>query len=190
MGEIKSAWEIAQEKVEKLGELSAEELRMQKEERSNSIGRFLVEKYLVNPEPKELLEALNKHKGEERELIKRAIITRLVEAIELGKTARLQDLNKGLSAILGEGQVTRNLGEIGGLFQEYNQLEQTVKQQIDQAGKEMLHQFRISGTAIGEINPQAKEEWQKTLSSFAQPFEERLKRLKQELLTLLNPTVP
>ena len=39
VGEIKSAWELAMEKVDKLGKFSPEELRQQKEDRCGSIGR-------------------------------------------------------------------------------------------------------------------------------------------------------
>ena len=46
MGEIKSAWEIALEKVDKLGELSPEELKRQKEEKYALIGQALADKYL------------------------------------------------------------------------------------------------------------------------------------------------
>lgn len=186
MGEIKSAWQIAQEKAKKLGELSAEEIRKHKEERTSSIGKFLAEKYLVNPNPQELAEAVNNYKGEEGGLIRRAIFTQLVEAIELGKEAKLRDIGKGISVLLEGEQATESLEGIEELFREYNQMEQGVWQQIDRAGREILHQLRISGTAIGEINPQAKEEWRRTLSSFAQPFEERLKGLKEELFRQLS----
>ena len=46
MGEIKSAWEIAVERVEGLGKLSPEELRRQKEEEYALIGQVLADKYL------------------------------------------------------------------------------------------------------------------------------------------------
>lgn len=182
MGEIKSAWEIAREKAEKLGELSVEEIKRQKEEKANSIAKLLAEKYLLNPNRQEL-ETVNSYEGEEKELIKRALFARLMEAIELGKEARLNDISKGISALMKGEQVANSLEGIGELFREYSQTEQTVRQQIDQAGKEILHRLRISGSAIGDINPRAKEEWRKTLENFAQPFEERLKALKQELLS-------
>ena len=40
MGEIKSAWEIAMEKAEKLGKLPPEELRRQKEEKYGENGFY------------------------------------------------------------------------------------------------------------------------------------------------------
>ena len=69
MGEIKSAWELAMEKVEKLGKLSPEELRRQKEDKCGSIGQVLAEKYLSGSSLRELKTELDKQKGEERELV-------------------------------------------------------------------------------------------------------------------------
>lgn len=186
MGEIKSAWEIAREKAEKLGELSAEELKKQKEERGNSIGKALAEKFLGNPDSVGLLQAVDNHKGEEREIIRRAALIRLVEAIELGRDDRLKEVSQGISGLFDGGKVVPVLKEIGELFGEYGQAEQAVRQRIESAGREILHQLRISGTAVGEINPQVKEEWQRSLDEFAQPFEERLQGLKQALLEQLN----
>jgi len=47
VGEIKSAWELAMEKAERLGKLSPDERSRQKEEEYRSIGQTLVEKYLA-----------------------------------------------------------------------------------------------------------------------------------------------
>lgn len=189
MGEIKSAWEIAQEKAEKLGKLSAEEVRKQKEERGNSVGKALAEKYLIKPDLRELVEALNNHKGEEGKIIRQAAATRLVEAIELESEGKLKDVSQSLSALLPEEKILAILKEMEYFFEEYRQAEQAMKQQINRTGKEILHQLRISGTAVSEINPQAKEEWRKTLGSFVQPFEERLKGLKEELFRQLRLAV-
>lgn len=181
VAEIKSAWEIAQEKAEKLGKLSAEEIRKQRQEKGNSVGKALAEKYLVKPDLSELTEALNNYKGEEGKIVRQAAVTRLVEAVELKSGGRLKDVSQSLLALLPEEGVLAVLKEIERLFEEYRQAEQTVKQQIDKAGREILHQLRISGTAISGINPQAKEEWRKVLDEFARPFTERLSQLKKEL---------
>lgn len=186
MGEIKSAWEIAQEKAQKLGKLSAEEIRKERAERGSSTGRALAEKYLVKPDLRELTEVLGNWKGEEEKIIRQAAVIRLVEAIELKSDGKLKDVNQGISALLPGDRILNLLKEIENLFEEYEQAEQTVKQQVDRAGREILHQLRISGTAIGDINPEVKEEWQRALAQFAHPFEGRLNSLKQELLGKLN----
>ena len=75
----------------------------------------------------------------------------------------------------------KTVGKIKELFQEYREAEKEKRQEIERTGSEILHQLRISGTAISQINVQAKDEWQKKLSELSRPYEERLSGLKQEL---------
>ena len=183
MSEMKSAWEIAQEKIEKLGKLSAEELRRQKQERVTSTGKALAEGYLAKPDPAELTEALNKHKNEPE--IVRAVLSQLVKAIDPLNGNRRKDISKGIVALSQTERTATTIERIEELFDEYRQAEQKIRQQIEREGSEILHQVRISGSAISEINPRAKEEWQRTLDRLCQPFEERLNNLKEELIKRL-----
>jgi hypothetical protein len=73
------------------------------------------------------------------------------------------------------------MGKVKELFQEYAEAENKERQEIEKMGGEMLHQLRISGTAISRLNIRAKEEWQKKLDQTARPFDERLNYFKQEL---------
>lgn len=67
MGEIKSAWEIAQAKASKIGELSQEEREKQRQSRCRLIGKSLAEKYL-NQYDTSLLEAeLSKHSSQDKD---------------------------------------------------------------------------------------------------------------------------
>ena len=52
--------------------------------------------------------------------------------------------------------------------------------------RELLHQLRISGSAIGAINMAASQAWGKVYREFSSPFEKRLETLKGELLKLLG----
>jgi hypothetical protein len=181
VGEIKSAWEIAQEKTTKLGKLSPEEKKRQRQDRCRLIGKSLAEKYLGHYDVRLLEIELNKHSAEDKDIIKQAAIHRLIEGINLGHSLRLGEISQGILNLANNEKTVQILGKIKELFQEYNEIENREKQEIDKAGREILHQLRISGTAISQINPRAKEEWQKKLNYLAHPFEERLNALKQEL---------
>ena len=71
MDEIRSAWEIARERVDKLGALSSEERRKQREDKFLPIGKSLAEKYLkeyehplvknYNPPPRKALRGHGAH---------------------------------------------------------------------------------------------------------------------------------
>ena len=187
MGEIKSAWEIAREKAAKLGELSPEERKQQREDRCSSIGKALAEQYLSQHDIQHLEAEFSKYNGEERELITQAVLQRLTEALDLRYSLTLNTISQGVLILIKTETVAETIAKIRELFQEYRETEEREKQEIERTGMEILHQLRISGTAISQINIRAKEEWQKKLLELAQPFNERLGKLKQELLTSIRP---
>ncbi len=182
MGEIKSAWEIALEKVEKLGKLSPEEIRRQREERCTSIGQALASKYLSGLDLWQLEVELDKYEGEERELVRKVVVAKLVQSIELGNHQLLEKVLGGVFHLRQEGGMEKTREEFEQLFDEYEQMKRKRGEEIERSAKEMLHQLRISGSAIEAINPRAREEWQLKLNELAQPFNERLEELKQALL--------
>jgi hypothetical protein len=181
MGEIKSAREIAQEKVSKLGELSPEERRGQREDKCRLIGKSLADKYLSQYDTRLLETELNKHGAQDKNLIIQAAVQRLIEGINLRYGSRLDKINQGILTLVNTETAIETLGKIKELFQEYEEAENRERQDIEKAGREILHQLRVSGTAIGQINIRAKDEWEKRLTQLAGPFEERLSELIQKL---------
>ena len=184
MGDIKSAWEIALEKVEKLGKLSPEELKRQQEEKYALIGQVLADKYLGGLDLWQLEVELDKYSGEERVLLRKVVASKLAQTIELGNYERLGRVIEGIS-YLKQKEKSREIGdEIGQLFQEYKQAEQKGREEMEKSAREILHQLRISGSAIGAVNPKAIGKWQQDLDRLAQPYRERLEPLKQKLIDL------
>jgi hypothetical protein len=183
MGEIKSAWELAMEKVDKLGKLSPEELRKQKEDRCRSIGQGLAERYLGGLTLRDLKLDLDKHKGAEAELVKAALVSKLTDAIELGEVERLSRVVEGISELnLKNRDVLAGVrAEMEQLFGEYREAEQKKRREVETGARAVLHQLRISGSAIGGVNPEVVPEWKSELDEIAQPYRERLGRLKAKL---------
>jgi hypothetical protein len=183
VGEIKSAWELAMEKVDKLGKLSPEELRQQKEDKCRSIGQGLAEKYLSGSSLRDLKIELDKQKGEERELVRVALASRLIDAIELGDAERLAKVEEAISGLklkAKEGLAAIS-GEIEQLLAEYREAEQKKRREVEAAARGVLHQLRISGSAIGGVNPEVVPEWKNELDKIAQPYRERLDDIKAKL---------
>lgn len=182
MGEIKSAWEIAMEKAEKVGKLSPEELRKQREKEYILIGQALAERYLGGLDLRQLGVELDKYQGENKDLVKRAASAKLVQSIELGNRQRLERMIDGVSYLRGyEG--TKEVGdEIKQLFDEYEQVVRKKIEEMEKPGREILHQLRISGSAIEGINLRVRKEWQQSLDKIAQPYQEKLEGLRQKLL--------
>jgi len=194
MGELKSAWEIAQGKADRLGKLSAEELQQQREEKCRQTGQAIALRYLENIEPLELDVELEKHPEEEKGLIKRAAAKRLLEALELGSQSgtgrRPAGGDGGMDRVIqGIARLEPKSGaiieQLRQLFQEYEAATGQTGREIESKGRERLHRLRISGTAAGAINMEAMPEWQQAWQRLKQPFQPRLDQLKQELTKLL-----
>jgi hypothetical protein len=171
------------EKVDKLGKLSPEELRRQKEEKCGSIGKGLAERYLSGLALRDLKLELDKHKGEERELVSTALASDLIDAIELGDAERLAKVEEAISGLklkAKEGLAAIS-GEIEQLFAEYREADQKKRREVETAARGVLHQLRISGSAIGNVNPEVVPEWKSELDKIAQPYCERLDDIKARL---------
>jgi len=185
VGEIKSAWEIALEKVERLGSLSPEERRQQKEKEFSSIGQILAGKYLAGLGLWQLETELDKYRAEEKGLVQKSLASNLIQTIELGNRDRLQRVTEAILALKqGDSAITSIRSEIEQLFQEYEEEAQKESREIDKSAREVLHQLRISGSAIGAINPGVLPELRQNLNRLAQPYEERLEGLKTKLIDL------
>ena len=184
MGEIKSAWELAMEKVEKLGKLSPEEVRRQKEEKYGSIGQGLAEKYLTGLALRDVRIELDKYKGEERELVRAALASKLIDAIELGDAERLSKVIEGISELNLKSRegLAGIRAEIEQLFAECREAEQKKRREVETAARGVLHQLRISGSAIGSVNPEVVPEWKNELDKIALPHREKLDSLKARLV--------
>lgn len=200
MSDLKSAWEIAQEKAKKLGKLSHEEVRQQREEQCRQIGAAIAQRYLDNPEPLSLRAELNKHSEEEQVLVKRAILGYLIQAMDLSHRSgrspdstrynhsgevylRLEKIVQGIASL--EPTTATITGQISQLCQEYEGAIRKTKQEIERKSRETLHQLRISGTAVADINIEATPQWQQSCHKLIEPFQPRLDSLKQELINTI-----
>ena len=183
MGEIKSAWELAMEKVERLGKLSPEELKRQNEEKYRSRGQALAEKYLSGAPLRELRSELDKSGSAEKEAIMASLAARLVETIELGNVERLAKVIEAMSDLKLKSQegMAAIKGELEQLFAEYIEAEQKKRHEVETAARNVLHQLRISGSAIGSVNPAVVPEWKEEIDEIAQPYQERLDDIKARL---------
>jgi hypothetical protein len=196
MGELKSAWEIAQEKADRLGKLTTEDEERQRKQRCDEIGQALAQRYLDNPDSLNLIDELNKRPEEEQELVKRAILTYLIQAIDLkgGTEAsseaakydsggelnpRLEKITQGIISLKPESQPT--VEKITRLVQEYGKTEEKMKEELENKVREFLHRIRISGTAVGDINIATMSSWQHAQQLLVEALEPELNNLKREL---------
>jgi predicted transcriptional regulator len=127
-----------------------------------------------------LKEGLSKHATQDKDLISKAAMRRLIQVIDLQYPSALAEISKGILTLDNSATPIKIMDEIKELFQEYAEAENKERQEIEKTGEEMLHQLRISGTAVSRLNIRAKDEWQKKLDQTAHPFDDRLNYLKKE----------
>ena len=184
MGELKSAWEIAQERANRLGKPSAEEKEQQDRQRYRQIGEVLAQKWLDSSRQPNITVELNKHEEKEREIIKQAVIEHLAEAIEFTTAQGINSVKKVIAAISSLGpELQPKAEEIGQLVQEYEDAEQKTRQELESNYRETLHRLRISGTAVDAINIEADHKWQVARQGLVEAFTPRLNDLKQALIS-------
>jgi hypothetical protein len=184
MSELKSAWEIAQEKANRLGKLSAEEKEQQARQRYRQIGLALAQQWLENSQRLDMTAELNKHGEKERDIIKQALIEHLAGAVEFTPTRSINSVKRVIAAISSLGpEFQPKAEEINQLVQEYEGAEQKIRQELEGNCRETLHQLRISGTAVDAINIEADPKWQLTRQELVETFTRRLNDLKQALFS-------
>jgi len=183
MSELKSAWEIAQERANRLGRLSAEEKEQQKRQEYRQIGQALAQKWLDGSQQLDITAELNNHQEKARNIIKQAIIERLIQAVELTTSHGINNTKRAIEAISSlEPELQPKTEEIRQLVQEYEEAEQKIRQELESNYRETLHQLRISGTAIDAINVETTQEWQLARQELLEALTPKLNELKQTLI--------
>ena len=187
MGELKSAWEIAQERANRLGKLSAEELELQQTQECRQIGQALAQKWLDSSGQLDITGELGKHEEKAKKIIKQALIEHLVEAIGF-TSARGTDRVKGIITMVSnlQPELKPKTQEIHELIEEYEAAEQKTRQELESKHREILHQLRISGTAVDAVNVEAAQEWQSARRTLIEALTPRLNDLKQTLVKLVS----
>ncbi|MGQ9546483.1 MAG: hypothetical protein ACUVTR_04890 [Dehalococcoidia bacterium] len=188
MGELKSAWEIAQERANRLGKLSAEERELQERQEYRQTGRALAQKWLDSPQHLDITRELSKYEEKKKNIIKQAVVERLVEAIELTTTQDTNAVKRAVEAISKLGsEVQPKAEEIGQLVQEYERAEQKIRQELENNYRKTLHQLRISGTAVDSVNIEPDHRWRTARQELIESFTPRLNDLKQALISTKHP---
>jgi hypothetical protein len=183
MSELKSAWEVAQERANRLGKLSAQEKEQQERQRYRQIGQALAQKLMDGSQRLDVTAELNKHEEKEREIIRQAVIEHLEEAIEFTTTRGMNSVKMVIEAISSlKPELQPRAEEIGQLVQEYELAEQKIRQELESQYRQTLHQLRISGTAVDTINIEDNPQWQLARQGLVESFAPRLNALKQALL--------
>lgn len=181
---MKSAWEIAMEKADKLGKASAEEMRQRREETCLPIGQAVAKKYLSGLPVRDVHFELDKHKGEERTLVLDSFLACLKDAISVES---LGNTNKALEAwrlFRPSPGLEKAAADITALIGEFEKAKIAAeKQAAPQAEEALLKQLAaegIAGSALA-INPSKGFSTVKAVEDLKTSYQSKLEELKAGL---------
>lgn len=190
MGEIKSAFEKAMEKAERIGKATPEELRrMEYVPKGSALAaRFLQTTCDLKAE-------LEQHDPEQRKYLLEGAEETFLRNITLPQNEAAKQTNaraiEGILVLKKDRAKARNVfGKIEQIFayytqtrqQAYTQYKSSFEAQLQGAKKNLQQQVRTR-TNINNVEayPQFQEEWRKALAQLNAQYEEALAQHKQEL---------
>jgi hypothetical protein len=193
MADIKSAYEIAMEKVEKIPRATDEELLKWK---YIPEGEKLAAKYLK--QDADLVAELGHYEPKLADFVTTGIVTTLVRNISLPRTDLIKKTNKramdGIKVIKKDKVATENtFSQIRRLFshyseqgeqqrrQAYQQMKASFETKLQQALQQQMGSS-VAGIKIDvEKQPQFQEEWRKLLNQLDSQYLKLLEEYKHEL---------
>lgn len=180
---MKSAREIALEKVARLGKPSPQELQQIREREFVPVGEALAARYLAGEyEWRDVVSRLSKI-GEARDVVAWAMLGKLIASLALGDNVRAFAGSAFLAP--DQGRVRDIERKLNALVESYNvrkqektdflrgEMEQSLKQEMADAG--------IAGTAI-RVAAERHPHWQEALELLEAEFGKELNNAKGELL--------
>jgi len=146
---MKSALEIAMEKVSGMPRLTEEEVQLQKEREFLPRGVAIANRYLQGDlGEKDLQLEICRFQGREAEIVQKACLLTLCQAIKLEDNATSLRAVEGIQAARSNAGLVEIRQEIEAIFNEFNQQLDQKRDQFEMTEKEKLRQLGISGSAV------------------------------------------
>jgi hypothetical protein len=184
---VKSAFEIAMERISALPELTAEEIAEQKEKEFKPVGPAISHKYFEGQITEdELVSELSRYQGEKGEIVRRAAVSSLCRAIQLEDRARADKALAGLNVLAApeagfREPLLEKFLQISSDFDrelliENKRLESLIRADLEGAG--------IRGSAVTP-NLVQNRTWLQAVDRLLQSYEPRLEEIRNDLMNRL-----
>ena len=179
---IKSSFEIAMEKVAKMTDLTPQEIKEQKEHDYTIRGKAIANRYLTGAIKKqELSSELKKFQGEEHQIVRKATLSFLCQAIHLDnmeKSYRAMDGFESLGIQFNSEEMKIKFEEIQDSFKrEYNE----IYRQFEESRKDTLNSLGISGSAVVP-DVEASEDFQNAIKQLRPSYNAKIEKLIGKIL--------
>lgn len=182
---VKSALELAMERVSGLPQLTPEEIAAQKTREYAPLGEALCQKYLNGyVKEGEMLEELNRYREEQRSIVLRALVAALLRTMSLeGEKTWISRAVSGIAALIPERGhiIERGADSHRAVRREYEREQSKRAPQFEALALEKLSRLGVSGSAV-TVNLGEDEQWRKVSSGIRKTYEPRLQDLRARLL--------
>lgn len=178
---VKSALELALERISSLPELTPEEVAAQKRKQYGPLGEALAVKYLSGAmDGDELPAQLNSYEGEQKTIVREAALAAFCRALDLER-----DREQGEKALCGIGLLSPELSaRVQGASGEFARLrddfESECKKRMKEYESAVLSALGLAGSAV-RPNLSVNERWLEELRNIREEFEPALERLRSAL---------
>ena len=181
---IKSALEIAMEKISDLPELTKEEIEEQKEKEYVPVGEAVAKKFLSGTiSDSELPMELAQYPGSPGHIVRRSLVEALCREIRLENEDAIS--GKALTGVrlLASARVgvVEGMGdEFRKIVDDYGRMKEEKSRQYDVLARERLEKLGVSGFAV---QPNLSEDpgWKEQLQEIQNSFEPRLADIREKL---------
>lgn len=182
--ELKSAFDIAMERAQKLGDMSAQERQRSREEEFRAIGEALGKRYLDGLPLRDVEIELGRHE-ENRQIIIRYLLSFLLDALAPGSAEGAENILAAVQHYSGDsGAVAR----IRNLFNEYQRaIEQSWEEKRIKLGAAQRKELKLRGIFGSAVEPaiEASPEWLQIRQQLDAAYQKRFEETKIPLLKAL-----
>lgn len=181
---MKSAWEIAMEKADKLGKASPEEMRQRREETCSLVGQAVAKKFLSGLPVRDVHIELDKHQGEDRKFVQDSFLACLRDAISVESPANTNRALEAWRLFRPSSGLEKVAADIAALLGEFEKAKIAAeKQAAPQAEEGFLRQLAeegIAGSALA-VNPNKGLSTVKAVEDLKASYQAKLEKLKAAL---------
>lgn len=181
---IRSALDIALEKAQKLGDLSVEERQRMKEEELAQIADTLARRYFNGLPLREIEKELDRHSGEERQIVARYLLSHLLLEINFEHTERDEKTLAAIEHLYGDSTVVQSTRD---LLHEYQAATDTAwRENYTSLATAQLTKLKLKGIAGSAVEPaiETSPAWLEIVERLNSSYQERLARIRQEYSNL------
>jgi hypothetical protein len=187
---IKSAVEIAMERISSLPDLTPEEIAVQNEKKYAPVGEAIAGKYLrglISGE--EMLAEVEKQGGPEGTIVRRALFSGLGRMLNF--EADSEQTSKAIAGLVRltpgrESDIEAAATEFHSLVREFEQAE---RENLENFEASFLQPLGISGTAV-RVNPAENFYWKEEVSHLLQKYAPKVEDLRADLLKIGDEGAP